>query len=46
MDNSCLNQFAKDYSLDVWRQNEHGQMVEHPFNEFYLPEPVKRHNLN
>ena len=46
MDNSYLNQFAKDYSLDVWRQNEHGKMVEHPFSEFYLPEPLERHHLN
>lgn len=35
MEHSHLKQFAKDYSLDIWRQNENGKMVEHPFNEFY-----------
>lgn len=35
MDLSYLKQFVKNYSLNVWRQDENGKMVEHPFSKFY-----------
>jgi hypothetical protein len=35
---ALLDGFAKDYALEVWEQNEGGEMVEHPFSDFYLPE--------